>query len=428
MARILRRLRIDEVSSVDVGAGHGVKVMLMKRDFSAGRRRADAKSGAALPDGSFPIENKSDLHNAMQAVGRAKDPAKARAHIRARAAALGLTSELSDSFKKGNDMPKENIFAKMFAKMTGGSDNAVVIDKANAGLAESIASILGDATVTPEQQAAALNESFEQHGEFLKSNLTAGPVVVTKEGGSQMDLVLLRKVLGLSDTATEDDVTKALAKQASDLAILNKRHELGVAILKADFSPDERAHYDKIGKAKADGSGEPDEDDAQNRFRSASKSDRAVLMKAAEPKLPEYVSKAMEENEALKKRLAALEGTSELTVLNKRAVDIGLLEAEGATIQKAYAGDKASVDRLLDFVKQGFAAAKAGGVFKEFGASGSGSDATPYEQLMQKAKDLLAKEPAIGTVEKAFAKVFEDPANATLVAKERAGNRPAAVA
>lgn len=425
MARILRRLRIDEVSSVDVGAGRGVKVMLMKRDFSAGRRRADAKSGAALPDGSFPIENKSDLHNAMRAIGRAKDPAKARSHIRARAAALGLTSELSDSFKKGNDMANESIFAKLFAKMTGG-DNTAVVDKANAGLAESIASILGDNTITPEQQAAALTESFEQHGEFLKSNLTAGPAVVHKEGGSQMDLVLLRKVLGLSDTATEDDVTKALAKQAADIAILTKRQALGVDILKADFSPDERAHYDKIGKAKADGSGEPDENDVQKNFRTATKSERAVLIKAAEPTVPEHVRKALEENEALKKRLAALEGSSELTVLNKKATDIGLLEAEGLTIQKAYAGDKTSVDRLLDFVKQGFAAAKAGGVFKELGASGSGSDLTPFEELTQKAKDLLVKEPAIGTVEKAFAKVYSDPANAALVAKERAGNRPAA--
>jgi hypothetical protein len=36
MARIIRNLKIDDVSSVDVGAGRGVKVVLLKRD-AAGR-------------------------------------------------------------------------------------------------------------------------------------------------------------------------------------------------------------------------------------------------------------------------------------------------------------------------------------------------------------------------------------------------------
>jgi hypothetical protein len=32
---------------------------------------AAAKSGAAMPDGSYPIENTKDLENAIQAIGRA---------------------------------------------------------------------------------------------------------------------------------------------------------------------------------------------------------------------------------------------------------------------------------------------------------------------------------------------------------------------
>lgn len=71
-----------------------------KRSFSAGERKADAKSGAAEKDGSFPIENAKDLKNAMRAVGRSKNPGKTRAHIRARAKALGLSGELSASFKR----------------------------------------------------------------------------------------------------------------------------------------------------------------------------------------------------------------------------------------------------------------------------------------------------------------------------------------
>jgi hypothetical protein len=42
-----------------------------------------------MPDGSFPIADEEDLHNAIQAIGRAKDPEAAKAHIKKRARALG---------------------------------------------------------------------------------------------------------------------------------------------------------------------------------------------------------------------------------------------------------------------------------------------------------------------------------------------------
>lgn len=86
---------------------HGVKscekCAIEKREFDAKQRTSAADSGAALPDGSFPIENKSDLHNAIQAFGRAKDKAKAKAHIKARAKSLGAESELSADWAEGPD-------------------------------------------------------------------------------------------------------------------------------------------------------------------------------------------------------------------------------------------------------------------------------------------------------------------------------------
>lgn len=59
------------------------------RDFPAQARKESAEKGHALPDGSFPIENLEDLRNAIQAIGRAKDPAAAKAHIKKRARDLG---------------------------------------------------------------------------------------------------------------------------------------------------------------------------------------------------------------------------------------------------------------------------------------------------------------------------------------------------
>jgi hypothetical protein len=91
MKRIMRAFKLNEISAVDRPAQAHAKVVLMKRDFSASERRSDAKSGAAMPDGSFPIENAEDLANARRLAGKAKDPAAARAHIARRAKALGLS-------------------------------------------------------------------------------------------------------------------------------------------------------------------------------------------------------------------------------------------------------------------------------------------------------------------------------------------------
>ncbi len=48
---------------------------LVAREFDAGKRKAMANKGTAMPDGSFPIANEEDLHNAIQ--GYLEDPAHA---------------------------------------------------------------------------------------------------------------------------------------------------------------------------------------------------------------------------------------------------------------------------------------------------------------------------------------------------------------
>ena len=65
-----------------------------KRDFSEKQRENLAAKGKAMPDGSFPINNATDLANAIKDSGRAKDPAAAKAHILERAKALKLTDAL----------------------------------------------------------------------------------------------------------------------------------------------------------------------------------------------------------------------------------------------------------------------------------------------------------------------------------------------
>ena len=68
-----------------------------KREVKRKERESLASQGKALPDGSFPIKDKSDLANARQAIGRSKNPTAARALIRRRARELGVS--LPDNWK-----------------------------------------------------------------------------------------------------------------------------------------------------------------------------------------------------------------------------------------------------------------------------------------------------------------------------------------
>ena len=77
-----------------------------KRDYSTASRERMAESGNAMPDGSFPIANRADLMNAIRSVGRAKDYAKAKAHIIRRAKELNATDMLPEDW--GN-MARKNM-------------------------------------------------------------------------------------------------------------------------------------------------------------------------------------------------------------------------------------------------------------------------------------------------------------------------------
>lgn len=64
--------------------------------YSASDRAALAKAGKALPDGSYPIVDATDLHNAIRSYGLGTNHSSAtiKAWIIKRATALGLTSML----------------------------------------------------------------------------------------------------------------------------------------------------------------------------------------------------------------------------------------------------------------------------------------------------------------------------------------------
>lgn len=74
------------------------QIVEQAREFSTEQRQKQADKGNAMPDGSFPIANIQDLKNAIQAVGRAKNPAAAKAHIKKRARALGAENLIPEGW------------------------------------------------------------------------------------------------------------------------------------------------------------------------------------------------------------------------------------------------------------------------------------------------------------------------------------------
>jgi hypothetical protein len=333
-----------------------------KREFSAEQRREDAKSGAAMPDGSFPISNAGDLANAMRLAGHAKDPAKARAHIKARAKALGLADKLSDAYKsEGGLIAKLKEFLKTVAPGNGAEDED-----------------------TEPQMSTAV-----------------------------------KKALGLADSATEEEVLKVVTKLAkTELSDKDKeiaKLALENEILKADMSDDEKKHHDAL----------PD-DAARKAFRTLPKDDRAKLVKKAEPEVSPELKKVQDENADLKKRLEAVETDREIAKFAKRAEDMGLPATQGEVLRKAVAGakDPAAVEAIIKMLSDNIALANEGGVFKEFG-SAQGKTGDALDQLNAKAEELRKKDPKL-TSEQAFVKVYADPANAKLVREERNANRPRA--
>lgn len=73
----------------------------MKREFNQNQREQLASSGAALSDGSYPIVNRGDLENAIQAYGRASNKGEVKDHIMRRARALGLEELIPESWMPG---------------------------------------------------------------------------------------------------------------------------------------------------------------------------------------------------------------------------------------------------------------------------------------------------------------------------------------
>lgn len=218
-------LKISELSAVDNPAQPGATMAIMKRDFSADQRQRMADSGEALPDGSYPIANVSDLKNAIHAFGRAKNSAKVKAHIIRRARALDALDQLPEDWKVKKQLADLLDLAKY---MVDGDEGAETFQEVLAesqfnqnvwpcvdALSQSIRSIVGDSSLSGGERDAKISESVDQ---FLQAVRDISPEV------SKQLSELCRKREGPMPKTVEE-LQAALTKAEGQLEDATKRAE-----------------------------------------------------------------------------------------------------------------------------------------------------------------------------------------------------------
>jgi 2'-5' RNA ligase len=94
-------------------------------------RRMMAKSGVAMPDGSYYVRNASDLHNAILAIGRASGGEEGRnavrRHVIKRAKALGLSNMIPDTWKADGTLAHSDTDEALEHAVSGTNTTAAIM-------------------------------------------------------------------------------------------------------------------------------------------------------------------------------------------------------------------------------------------------------------------------------------------------------------
>lgn len=463
--RIFQSLQLDKIAAVDRPCQEPALMTIMKRagvfspesdalqlfykaKYSADDRKDMAASGEAMSDGSYPIKDADDLDKAIHAVGRGKNNSHAaiRAHIKRRAKAMGLTDKLPEEWT-GSEVGK--VLDEMLAK--AGIDSSIAAEtfaerfddqlmlqklwddfwKAQGALQQSIESIVKDDAVS--DKAAMIRQSVAEFSGYICQLIpnditkslaagiaaaTAGAPVQSSKGALMPNE--LKKALGLPETATDADVTKAVAdlKKASEgkvekmsdkhTAFMNNKDSKMPAGGKDKFQEMSAADRDKhIADNPLDA-----EDDVEKSLKSGDAfkavNGQIVTKKAAGAMFD--VMKA-QDAEIVKTRadIAKRDEEAAVSTFKKRADDLGFGEDFGATMRKAYAGDGAAQVELEKRVGAMKAQIEASSLFDSIGKNSPKAGSAEAE-FMAKVDAIKKADPKL-TDAQAYAKAYKDPAN-----------------
>jgi hypothetical protein len=161
-------------------------VSFAKKKFSAEKRKALAKEGKALPDGSFPIEDVSDLENAIKAYGRASDKEAAKKHIEKRAKELGATDKLPEDWTKSKVTPSAPVVSPVVTPVVESFEKS-------------------EAFLTMQKSITTLTESLAKANETL----SAWKPIVERVSAYPMPVAGKLKAVAVTKEADGEPMTKA---------------------------------------------------------------------------------------------------------------------------------------------------------------------------------------------------------------------------
>jgi hypothetical protein len=197
-----------------------------KSGFSAGEREKDAERGVAMPDGSYPIRSAKELENAVRDYYRSGEKPNVKAHIIARAKAIGAESALPDDWREPADK------AAGLSDAFGGAHTPGALAKAAAALTHAAAK-LDRATAENARLRKALDERAPALADLQKriAALEAQPLPAK---------AVLRSIAKAADGTDEglvsaDDAVRRLASLPA--------HERALALTKLSLANPAPPHF-----------------------------------------------------------------------------------------------------------------------------------------------------------------------------------------
>ena len=343
-----------------------------------------------MPGGGFPIQNEGDLRNAIRAIGRAKNPGAAKAHIKQRARSLGLTRLLPDSWEK-RDKPKHDDEAqdrKLIAEMLADRDEK----KRKSVMGDFLKAVEADLNVRKALAGAvAAAHEIDDDGECLAA--------ISKSVGQCIDhlavpgAALHAAVAAISkgnSNMTLEELTASVEKLAKRNSYLEQLFKLSephrLYALKIDEADREAfvAKSDKERDVIVKEKKPPPKDDMEDMEDDDEKDEKDEKDNGEKEKRKRDIAKMAE----LEKRVGAFEAEAEQRICKQLCRDNGLPESDHemlASLRKA--NPKAAAEMLKR--TRGLAAQANPILFTELGKGGGGVD-DPGAAIIAKATELMA--------------------------------------
>ncbi len=312
--------------------------------------------------------------------------------------------------------------------------------KGTQALQQSLLSIIKDDDVA--EKSAMIDTSLKEFAAYIGEILPgavgkalaagiaatiAGGARTTDQGDTMSDA--LKKALGLTATATEAEVLKALEDRDTLAKGLVAPLTIEQAAYMGKMAPAEQLDFQKAdskardAKMKAEPKEDVKEDDvakaiaAGDAFRTLDGNHLVLKSKVGPDQFA--ILKGMDDGRRSDRATITKNEDEKIAkAFEDQAVDLGFAKAFAPTLRKAFNGDAEAQGLLAKEIKALRAIAEKSPLFKEMGGGAGDGAGTAQAELVAKAQEYQKANPG-KTYEQAYAAVYKDRGNAEIVKRMR---------